>query len=247
MIPIRNLLNALRTASICFLVVCSFSSCTAPEQSVARAFPSKVQIPYETKFPLTENPLSENNVWINGHAIGREWSDVQSRPGLVFSTESGKGEYRDATAILAGAWPPNQSVEATVHSTNQSSKIYEEVEIRLRSVVSPRKIAGYEVNFRCTSDGTQYVQIVRWNGPLGKFTYIANATGPGIHDGDVVKATIVGNAISAYINGTLVVQGTDSSFSSGNPGLGFYNQGGSSANNSDFGFTGFRAEGLPGN
>jgi len=247
MIPFQTLFNSLQRGSIYLLVAYFCTSCTAREQPVSLAFPSKIQIPYETKFPLTENPISENNVWVNGYLIGREWSDVQSRPGLVFSTESGKGEYRDATAILAGAWSPNQSVQATIHSVNQSSKIYEEVEIRLRSVVSQRKITGYEVNFRCTSDGTQYVQIVRWNGPLGKFTYIANATGPGLHDGDVVKATIIGNAISAYINGTLVVQGTDSSFSSGNPGLGFYNQGGTSANNSDFGFTSFRAQELPGN
>ena len=247
MIAFRNLVNSLRKSSPYFLVVCFFASCTATELPVNQTFPSKVQIPYETKFALSENPISENNVWINGHAIGREWSDVQSRPGLVFSTESGKGEYRDATAILAGAWSPNQSVQAAVHSANQNSKIYEEVEIRLRSFVSPRKVTGYEVNFRCTSDGTQYVQIVRWNGPLGKFSYIARATGPGLRDGDVVKATILGNTISAYINGTLVLQGTDSAFSSGNPGLGFYNEGGTPANNSEFGFTSFRAEEIPGN
>ncbi|MBS1865003.1 MAG: hypothetical protein JSS69_03725 [Acidobacteria bacterium] len=113
--------------------------------------------------------------------------------------------------------------------------------------MSPHKITGYEVNFRCTSDGTQYVQIVRWNGPLGKFSYIANVTGPGLHDGDVVKATITGNKIAAYINDMLVVQAADSSFYSGNPGLGFYNQGGTFANNSDFGFSSFLAEELPTN
>jgi hypothetical protein len=243
----RSLFNSLRVTSLYILVACFCASCTSSEQPVSPAFPGKIQIPYETKFPRTENPISENNIWINGRAIGREWADVQSLPGLVFSTESGKGEYRDATAILAGAWSPNQSVEATVHSVSQNSKIFEEVELRLRSFVSQRKITGYEVNFRCTSDGTQYVQIVRWNGPLGKFSYIASATGPGLRDGDLVKATIVGNKIAAFINGALVVQGTDSSFSSGNPGLGFYNEGGTSANNSDFGFTSFRAEQLLGN
>ena len=242
----RRLVNSLRLTLVYFLLACFCVSCTTSERAPS-VFPAKIQIPYETQFSIAENPISEKKVWINGRAVGIEWADVQSRPGLAFGAESGKGKYRDATAILAGAWSPNQSVQATVHSVNQNNKIYEEVELRLRSTVSPRKVTGYEVNFRCTSDGTQYVQIVRWNGPLGKFSYIATATGPGLRDGDVVKATIFGNTISAYINGTLVVQGTDSAFSSGNPGLGFYNEGGTPVNNSEFGFTSFRAEEIPGN
>ena len=238
------LASSLRLPFVCFLAASFCVSCQAPEEPVP-AFSAKVQIPYETRFPLTENPISENKVWINGHAVGKEWADVQSRPGFVFSTETGKGEYRDATAILSGSWGPNQAVQATVRSVNQNSRIYEEVELRLRTLVSPHKLTGYEINFRCTSDGTQYVQIVRWLGPLGKFSFVAKAAGPGLHDGDVVKATIVGRTITAYINGAVIVQGADSSFASGNPGLGFYNEGGSAASNSDFGFSAFRAEELP--
>jgi len=67
------------------------------------------------------------------------------------------------------------------------------------------------------------VAIVRWNGALGDFTNIANLTpgGPGIHNGDTVKATLIGNTITAYINGTQVLQGTDATYTSGNPGIGF--------------------------
>ena len=153
--------------------------------------------------------------------------------------------YDDSTAILAGAWSANQMAQAQVHTVNQTSSVFEEVELRLRTAISAHSITGYEINFRCTSDGTQYVQIVRWNGPLGDFSILDGRVGPGLHNGDVVKATIVGSTITAYINGTQVVQVTDSTFTSGSPGMGFYIQGGSASQENDYGFTSFTASDLP--
>jgi hypothetical protein len=134
--------------------------------------------------------------------------------------------------------------QAVVHSVNQTSSIHEEVELRLRTTAAAPNITGYEVNFRCTSDGSQYVAIVRWNGSLGDFTYVANLNpgGPGIHDGDTVKATIVGNTITAYINGVQVLQGTDSTYTNGNPGIGFDTESDSGpSRDGNFGFTSFSA------
>src|SRR5258705_8339267 len=50
----------------------------------------------------------------------------------------------------------------------RSNPTYEEVELRLRTTVTNHSITGYEINFRCTSDASRYVQIVRWNGPPGR-------------------------------------------------------------------------------
>jgi chitodextrinase len=194
---------------------------------------------YSTSFPLTENPISEGGHWINGASVGLDWSDVRTVAGLAYGTETGSGGYDDSTAILTGAWGPDQTCQATVHSINQNSNVYEEVECRLRSAISAAFNTGYEINFRCVHDGSQYVQIVRWNGPLGSFTYVNSTTGPGIYDGDVIKATISGSTITAYINNVQIVQGTDRTYTTGNPGMGFYLQG--TANNSDFGFTSFTA------
>jgi len=224
------------------LLSATFVACESSKQYFVPSVFASVPIPYETRFLATENPISESNKWINGQSIGLDWANVQTKDGLAFSTESGKGEYRDATAILAGVWKPDQAAQAVVHTVHQDSKLFEEVELRLRTVVSPHRITGYEVNFRCTADGSQYVQIVRWNGPLGKFSYIANGKGPGLRDGDIVKATIVGSRIVAYINGRQVVEGKDDTFKSGSPGVGFYNQGGTTENDKDFGFSSFRAE-----
>ena len=46
---------------------------------------------------------------------------------------------------------------------------------------------------------------------------------PGVRvkTGDVVKATIVGNVITAYLNGIAVGTATDSTYTTGNPGMGF--------------------------
>jgi hypothetical protein len=202
---------------------------------------------YTTNFTLTENPISESGRWINGQAVGLDWKNVRTTPGLAFGADaSGNPNYNDPTALLTGSWSPNQTVQATVRSVNQQSgKVYEEVELRLRSTITAHSITGYEVLFRCNHDDSWYTDIVRWNGPLGNFTILRHVTsGPGIFNGDVVKATIVGSTITAYINGVQVNQVTDSTFANGNPGMGFYLHGIANAN-ADFGFTTFTASDTP--
>jgi len=196
---------------------------------------------YTTSFPLTENPISEAAHWIDGAV------HVRTTAGLAFGTQSGTDYLSgDSLAALSGQWGPNQTVTATVHTVNQQgggSNIYEEVEIRLRSTISAQLNTGYEITFRCNQDGSQYAQIVRID--QSSFAYVAQATGPGLSNGDVIKATIVGNVITGYINGSQVVQGTDNTYTGGSPGIGFYLQGGSGALDSDFGFTSLTASDAP--
>ena len=153
-----------------------------------------------------------------------------------------------AVAPLINSAPSNISdpsvvAMATVHTVNQNGSIYEEVELRLRTTITADSITGYEFNFRCIADGSQYAQIVRWNGALNDFTYVDSRTGPGLHDGDVVMATAVGSTLTTYINGTAVFSATDATFAGGNPGVGFYNQDGTTSNNADYGFADFTATG----
>jgi len=201
--------------------------------------------PYGTSFPLSENPISENNNWINGFTTGLDWGNVRTTPGLAFGTTvSPPPPYNDSTAILSGTWGPNQTAQATVHTVNQNSSIFEEVELRLRTTITPHNITGYEVNFRATSDGTQYCTTVIWKGPVNSWAELDGRDAPacpGLHEGDVVSATIVGNSICSYVNGTLVFCTTDSTFTNGSPGMGFYMTGGTSAQLSDYGFTNFSA------
>jgi hypothetical protein len=122
---------------------------------------------YSASFKATENPISEGGAWINGAAVGLDWCNVQTGAGLVWGVGPCPTEYGDPTAILAGAWGPNQTVQATAHIV--------------------------EINFGVSH---AYVEIVRWNGPLANFTYLERVNGFTIRNGDVAKAAIDGNTIS---------------------------------------------------
>jgi hypothetical protein len=161
-------------------------------------------------------------------------------------TQSGVDvQYNDSTALLTGVWAPNQVAEAQVHSTNQDDSIFEEVELRLRSTLGPHRAIGYEVLFRCSKSPRAYAGIVRWNGAYGDFTELKSATGAqfGVTDGDTVRATIVGSTITAYINDVQVLQVSDDTYKSGNPGMGFgfWLNKNRRARKGTFGFTRFRA------
>jgi hypothetical protein len=198
---------------------------------------------YSTNFPLTENPISEGGKWTSGKSVGLDWADVRTSPGLAFGTQTGSGGFNDSLAVLTGTWAADQSASAVVRSVNQiSSGVIEEVEILLRFTIGPHSARGYEINFRALNSPDSYTQIVRWNGPLGNFTYLDSRGGSayGVKDGDTVKATIVGNTITSYINGVAKLSVTDSTISSGSPGMGFYLQNGSGVNG-DYGFKSFTA------
>jgi hypothetical protein len=201
---------------------------------------------YVTRFPLAEDPISEGGQWVNGRKEGLDWADVCTRAGLAYGTEPGTVKYDDSTALLTGAWEPDQMAEATVHATNQNAKIFEEVELRLRSSLSAHRATGYEILFRCLKTEEAYLEIVRWNGPLGDFTYLNRGRGSryGVADGDVVRATVIGDMITAYINGVPMLQATDDTYASDSPGMGFYLEGASGVN-SDYGFTSFLASDEP--
>jgi hypothetical protein len=197
---------------------------------------------FTTSFPLTENPISESANWINGKATGVDWSNIRTTPGLAFGTQTGSGGYDDSIAILNGTWGPDQTVTATVHTVNQqSAPIFEEVELLLRFSIIGHSATGYEVNFSCRQDGSQYTQIVRWMGGLGGYALIDARTGPGLRNGDQVKATIVGSTITVYINNVPIFSATDTTYASGRPGMGFFLQGGTAALDSDFGLTNYAA------
>lgn len=183
---------------------------------------------YTTSFPEGESPLFEKGKWITGAAVGLDWEDVNSAPGLAYGTESGTGQgdkaYDDSTALLTGEWAADQTVAAEVRSVKPNDYDFEEVELRLRSSLAAHHATGYEVLFRCSKTDNAYASIVRWNGPVGSFTYLSQKKGRqfGVADGDIVQAKAVGNVITGYINGVEVIQATDNTYIKGNPGMGFW-------------------------
>ena len=204
---------------------------------------------YSTSFPNTEAPISEGGNWLNGKANGLDWQNVNSMPGLAYGTQSGTSNppYDDSTAVLNGTFGPDQQASATVIDNDAGGNWYAEVELRLRTTVTAHSITGYEINFSANRNNN-YCTIVRWNGPLATgegqgFTSLNyNGQCGGIKTGDVVSARIVGSTITAWINGTQVIQATDSTYTNGTPGVGFYLQNLSQAGDpTRYGFSQFSA------
>ncbi len=229
------------------LVILLISGCTAPWFS--RAEGTVVQ--YSTAFAGEENPLSERGKWINQ---GLDWTKIRKARGLAFGTQTGihKGIYRydDSYAHLSG-FPPDQEAWGEVYISKADRSCHQEVEILLRWTSSAHRTTGYECFARCVSDDSSYVQIVRWEGPLGKFTYLADKRGVdyGLKSGDILKASVVGNVITVSINGRVKAQVKDDTYQTGNPGIGTFlscDKGRGVGTNQDFGFRSFTARGLEG-
>jgi hypothetical protein len=209
-------------------------------------------VQYSTTFEGEENPLSEGGKWNNN---GLDWTKIRKTRGLAYGTQTGanKGIYRydDSYAHLAG-FPPDQEAWGQVRIAKPDPSCHQELEILLRWTSSAHRTTGYECFARCVNDGSSYLQIVRWEGPLGKFTYLADKRGVnyGLKDGDILKASIVGNVITVSINGVEKAQVKDDTYKTGNPGIGTFLQcdgGRGVGSNKDFGFRNFTARGIGGN
>jgi hypothetical protein len=212
-------------------VGCSRTSTQAPTPSPA-ATPAAPQVKtYTTNFPQKEDPISEGGRWTGGKTVGIDWGNVSTTPGYAIGT-AGPKRFADSVALLTGTWGPNQTAEAVVKKVSVHG--WPEVSLRLRSSLSLHDCSGYEISNSLRSDDTAYLIIVRWNGPLADFSYLVQAKGKqyGVTTGDVVKATIVGNVITAYKNGVQLAQVRDNTYLNGQPGFGF-NEG----RNGDYGMT----------
>ena len=209
-------------------------------------------VQYSTTFEGEENPLSEGGKWSNN---GLDWTKIRKTRGLAYGSQTGtnKGIYRydDSYAHLAG-FPPDQEAWAQVRIAKPDPSCHQELEILLRWSSSAHRTTGYECFARCVNDGSSYLQIVRWEGPLGKFTYLADKRGVnyGLKDGDILKASIVGDVITVFINGVEKAQVKDDTYKTGNPGIGTFlscDGGRGVGSNKDFGFRNFTARGIGGN
>jgi len=217
---------------------------------------------YSTDFPLDENPISEAGMWLNGRKDGVDWTDVVTKGGVAYGApsrmdvaerrvEQGNlaaddsppiGDYDDPTAVVAGEWGAVQHAKATVYSRDPTDSLFQEVQIRLRTVIEPNLCTGYEVFWRCLKSDDGYAEIVRWNGAVGDFTSLRKLFGAqyGVQHGDLVEATIDGDVLKGFINGVEVISATDDVFGAGSPGVGF--NFGVGSTNIDHGFSSFAVD-----
>ncbi len=185
---------------------------------------------YDTSWAADENPISEGGRWTV--AGGGFYQDVRSLGGKCFGAATSAG-YNDCLAMLdMPNIGNNHRVEITVSLTggytpgdSHENGIYLR---RGRAGASNEFVTGYEMLF--PFPGSPF-QIVAWLGThhddLANFDTSIEITemngGLGtIAHGDVLAAQIVGSTIKAYRNGTQFAQATDSRWTTGKPGLGFF-------------------------
>lgn len=191
---------------------------------------------YETNFDLVEDPISEGGVWLHE---GLDWTTVRTNNGVACGTHHATG-YDDSYAHLSG-FGPDQASEAIVYKSGSFSA-NQEIELHLRWSDSEHNARGYEVLVEANN---HYAYIVRWNGALGDFTILSSSSTFSLPrtpvSGDVLRAQMVGSEITVYFNGDQVGSITDTTWTDGNPGIGFYSDDPSGEPNDRFCFTSFSA------
>jgi hypothetical protein len=195
-------------------------------------------VSYATSFDHDEAPISEGGAWTH---LGLDWALIDTENGVAVGTQTGTGGYDDSYAHLSG-FPPDHEATGVIHRiANIDPGCTHEVEIHLRWSDAAHDAHGYECNLAW--DGA-YAEIVRWNGKLGDFTYLARGSVPGgVSDGDTLRASVVGDVIVLYHNDVEVVRAQDATFEDGNPGMGLW-RGGPCGVRGDYGFSSYSAQSL---
>jgi hypothetical protein len=192
-------------------------------------------------FPTVENPLSNSGDWISASpsAVGTHYGACAvAVSGRLTSTQITDSGFTDCTVILAGPWGPNQTVHATVNYTNG----IEENEIRLRTfygAAGSNAIFGYELN--CTQN---YVEIVRWDGFSGgavQFQLLIHDVTNHCNNGETETATVNSAGLFTLTTATKSTTATDTTYTTGAPGLGLNTFTSSGGVNSDHWYSSFNA------
>jgi hypothetical protein len=230
-------INAAAATNVTGILTCSTTTTVNVTTSTATVEVARSgSLTYSTNFDLTEYPLSEGGKWTNA---GLDWTYVKTENGIAHGTMTQSG-YNDSYATLAG-FPADQSISGVIQ--NDVAVPFSgnrEVELHLRWTDGSHYARGYEITMQ---HNAQYAYIVRWNGALGDFTILTPLSIPPLPSGTVIKAQIVGDLIQVWIDGQLMGSVRDSTWTDGNPGIGFYAEGG--ARNDDFGFSSVTAISIP--
>lgn len=181
-----------------------------------RSQSTPVSASFSTNFPTNENPISQGGLWTCGRAVGLDWNSPQSISGQGgFPGAATSVSFDDSIAHLSG-FNANHFAQGTVVNTVADGNGHE-TEILLRFNITAHSATGYEV-YWSTNEG---INLVRWNGPIGDFTYIDSNGSFTPSTGRVLKATVVGSLITVFVDGVPIISHSDSTWTTGNPGMGF--------------------------
>lgn len=203
-------------------------ACWTPSSWLPASAPSGTCVPttppgavnFTTNFDLTEFPISEGGAWTKAN---NAWHNIKTENGVARADTVNFG-YDDSYAYLTTPMGPDQTVEAILEVSTAAfdrSQTHEAL-LMLRMSDDAGNARGYECQFSFAGGWS----LMKWTGPLGGFAYVPlNFTGwwgQDLKTGDVLKCSIIGSTITGYINGVMMIRGVDSSFTTGQPGIGFF-------------------------
>ncbi len=184
---------------------------------------------YSTDFPDTENPISQGGMFRVGDVTGF-YKNPRSTPGKCFAADFVGAGLDDCLAHLINhAVPVNHRVTASVfRASSYTAGETHEIGLYLRMEIGVGVGGEFVRGIECLFDAGGAFQVVKWLGTahdLSNFdTGISvSGAGPGqLVDGDVIAVEVVGNDYEVFKNGVSVATFTDTEFSDGNPGMGFF-------------------------
>lgn len=175
---------------------------------------------FTSTFDVAEFPINEGGAWTKAN---NAWLNIRTENGVAHASGVNQG-YDDSYAYLTKPFGPDQTVEAVLEvsaAAFDGTKSHE-VLLMLHMSDDAANSRGYECLFNYAG-GTD---LVKWTGPLGGFQGLSIVTwwwnARNLRTGDVIKCSVVGNTISGYVNGIKVVEARDSTFTHGQPGIGFF-------------------------
>jgi hypothetical protein len=170
--------------------------------------------------PSTTQLASDNFHRADANPISGNWSPFVATPGLVFCIVSNQAEPAADSALSIGgnfyngiSWPNDQYSEVTV-GTSASGAASDAFLVLVRTSATGN---CYALVFACEGATTCVIQKYIAGAVTNLATFSFTAT-----TGDVVRLSVQGSNLVVYKNGAQIGTATDSSITSGSPGMGFY-------------------------
>jgi hypothetical protein len=154
------------------------------------------------------------------------YKNPRSIGGKCYAADTVGADYDDCLGQLQNhAIPANQYAEMTVfrQAGYTTPGDTHENGLYLRMLIGASLVRGYEFLFEAQGS----FQIVRWEGvsqDSSNFTVLSpGGSSPGaLAHGDVILVTAIGSQLRCYKNGVEFADVVDTTWSTGNPGLGFF-------------------------
>ncbi|MDE2098638.1 MAG: hypothetical protein KGL39_15395 [Patescibacteria group bacterium] len=173
-------------------------------------------LPLATVPAFGNTTLGSDNFAYSGTLNATYWSALSSdglstaNSGVVQSSSGNTaGLYTGSPTI---SWPNDQWAQVTIKVANTDSNKF--VGVLLRGSTSV--LTTYRIYVSGPLGSSATVTIAK--SVAGTFTIITSTTHT-VSANDVLYATVIGTTLTAYINGSQVLQTTDSSIAAGIPGL----------------------------